>query len=181
MTVRHTEITGLEADGIKAEHDSLYEYNYIHMSKRPGSAKHLDGIQGSGDTRWTARYNYIDMRIENGGNFPLFAQAWNGSSCQHITDIEFSYNYIYGGNYGFSFAGGKKDRCSNPSDPAAYITNVRAINNVFLPDEDGIWGSGSTKGYRYGYWSINRVNSSELTLSGNRLLDGTPITSGTQR
>lgn len=170
LKVRNSEILGV-TDGIKAGHNSLFEYNYIHMAKPAGSTKHLDGIQGSGKSNWRASYNVFDLGHERGGNYSLFAQGFNGTSCVKITNVEFSRNYIYGGNYGIAFAGGKANVCTNPG---SYAENLRGINNVFIKDPDGVFGSSSTKGFRYGYWSTQSVGAA-TTISGNVFEDGTPV------
>lgn len=175
ITVRNTEITGSESDGIKAMSNSLYEYNYIHMSKPSGAIIHLDGIQGSGTSNWTARYNVIEMGIENGGNFTIFAQGWLNPNCVRISNIEASNNYIYGGNWSVSFTGGKDQYCSGAS---SYATNMRMLNNVFAPDPDCKVGnnSGTTVGYRYGFYNHNVAEG--VQMSGNKLEDGRAITGG---
>ncbi len=175
-TVRYCEVKGSNGDGIKAESNSLYEYNYVHMTKEPGHAVHLDGLQGSGDSDWTARYNVVDMRHEDGGNSSLFAQGWNGSSCRLIANVTFHNNYINGGNHGINVAGGKKDKCPQSED--SYVTNFRAINNIFEVDSDGIFGSDSLSGFRYYYYNRKYVKDSEFTVTGNILSDGRELTSG---
>ncbi len=176
MTVRYTEILGVEADGIKAESGSLYEYNYIHMTKPAGSSAHLDGFQGSGDSNWTARYNFVNIPVESGGNLAFFAQGWNGSVCIHVSNIEFSNNYLYGGNYGIQFAGGKDVEHGGCANERSYISNVRAFGNRFVRDADGKL-NGSNIGYRWGYCdTVTKTLPGAVTqFTDNRFEDGSPV------
>lgn len=173
IKIRRTEILGY-ADGIKADNEALYEYNYIHMYKPAGSIKHLDGIQGSGRRDWTARYNAIDMRAENGGNFSIFAQSYTGAVCVAMGTITASHNYIYGGNYGINISGlGKPDKCATQ----VYLTKGYVTNNVFQRDADQLIGKDangnpSNIGFRWGYYQT----SGPVTLSENKLEDGRPLT-----
>jgi hypothetical protein len=154
-TVRRCEITGY-ADGIKAESGGLYEYNYIHMSKPAGSAKHLDGIQGSGDSNYTIRRNVIDSPISAGGNSAIFVQAWWGQGNSHVHDVVVEQNYVSGGNYVVYLEGGKDKDGSNP---ASWVHDYRLIDNVFGPS-----------GNRYGLLRV--ANCAETTVQGNTLIGG---------
>lgn len=160
MTVRHSEILGF-ADGIKAEPDSLYERNYIHMTKPAGAAKHLDGVQGSADSRWTVRENVIDADIDRGGNAAVFAQAWNGKNCYAIEDVVVEGNYLRGGNYTVYLQGGKASKGNCGPDEGAWVSGYVLRGNVF----EG--------GARYGLARI--VNRAETLIEGNVDGDGQPL------
>lgn len=147
--VGHTEITGY-ADGIKAEHRSTYEANHIHMTKPPGSEKHLDGIQASGDTGFTIRRNVIDVPAASGGNSAIFVQPWNGSRNYEISDIVIQGNHLRGGNFTVFLMGGE------------HMRDVTFTDNVFAAD-----------GHRYGHSRVN--NCAEVTSRGNVLEDGGPV------
>jgi hypothetical protein len=149
-TVRRCEITGY-ADGIKAESDGLYEYNYIHMWKPVGSSKHLDGIQGSGDSDYTIRRNVIDAPISAGGNSAIFVQAWWGSGNAHVRNVVVDQNYVSGGNYVVYLEGGKD---KDGTDPKSWVHDYRLTDNVF-----------GTSGYRYGLLRV--ANCAETTVTGN--------------
>lgn len=157
-TVRRCEITGY-ADGIKAESGGLYEYNYIHMWKPAGSAKHLDGIQGSGDSDYTIRRNVIDQPIASGGNSAIFVQAWYGSGNAHVRNVTVEQNYVRGGNFVVYLEGGKD---KDGSDPKSWVHGYRLVDNVF-----------SDSGYRYGL--VRVANCAQTTVKGNRLEDGRPV------
>lgn len=163
MTVRRTEVSGY-ADGIKLENGtpedpSIYELNYVHMSKPAGSAKHLDGMQGSMDSYVTVRHNVIDADIGKGGNAAVFMQAWNGAKCEHIYSNTVHGNYLRGGNYTVYLEGGK-DQCGG--DTGQWVHDYRLTDNVF----EG--------GYRYGH--VRFGNKAETTISGNVDQDGQPVT-----
>ena len=157
-TVRFCEISGF-ADGIKVESSSLYEDNYIHMAKPAGSAKHLDGIQASGDSDFVIRNNVIEVPVDDGGNSAVFVQAWNGAANSHVRNVTVSNNYLKGGNYTVFLSGGKD---SDGSDPASWIHDYYLLDNTFHPD-----------GYRYG--SLRVANCAETTISGNVLWGGRPM------
>ncbi|HEV2928877.1 MAG TPA: hypothetical protein VGW74_09300 [Propionibacteriaceae bacterium] len=67
QTVRANVIEGL-ADGIKADSDSLYEANVIHVWKPSGSTAHRDGLQASGRHDVVARWNVVTSTITDGLN-----------------------------------------------------------------------------------------------------------------
>lgn len=157
ITVRRCDISGF-ADGIKAEPYSLYEANYIHMYKPSGASKHLDGIQGSGDSHVTIRGNVIDADINKGGNAAVLTQGWNGSNCVHVTNNVVEGNYLYGGNYTVYFNGGKAV-CGQPD--GYWLTDHYLLDNVF----EG--------GFRYGHFRTH--NTGETTISGNVDALGNPL------
>ena len=157
MTVRYTDVSGF-ADGIKAEHDSLYEYNYIHMYKPDGAGKHLDAIQGSGDSNWTVQHNVIDADIDKGGNAAVLSQGWNGANCVHVSGITVKNNFMRGGNYTVYFNGGKAS-CGEPE--GSWMTDHHLLDNVF----EG--------GYRFGHFRTQ--NTAETTISGNVDSNGMPL------
>ncbi len=175
MTVRNTYVHGF-ADGIKiesgtAEDRSLYERNYIRMSKPSGAAKHLDGMQASGDSYFTIRENVIDADIAAGGNAAIFIQAYNGAACTHAYSPLVERNYVFGGNYCIYLMGGKESKCANPE---SYGHNYICRDNVFTPDPDGTLNSGS--GYRYGYI---RKGVTDIIVTNNRFEDGTLVPGNT--
>jgi len=146
--VGHTEIEGY-ADGIKAETDSLYEYNYIHTYKPSGSEKHLDGIQGSGDSHFTVRRNVVDQPVSRGGNSAIFVQSWNGSINIHTYGVVVQENWLRGGNYTVYLEGGKGDGA------AGYLHDYTYVGNRFAAD-----------GIRYGYSRV--ANCHEVSATDNR-------------
>ncbi len=160
-TVRYCEIEGY-ADGIKAESGGLYEYNYIHMYKPTGSEKHLDGIQGSGDTNYTIRYNYIDAAKARGGNAAIFVQAFSGARCSHVYDVYVYGNYVLGGNYTVYMNGGKEAKASCDYDQNKWIHNYNLTDNVFYR-EDAL----------FGYIRVH--DCAETTVSGNVFTDGAKV------
>ena len=139
--------------------NSLYEYNYIRMARFPGSDIHVDGIQGSGSTNYTIRFNVIDVPAESGGNAAVFVQAYNGTANQVVRNVRVEANYLRGGNYVLFLNGGKTFDGSNP---ASWIDDYAAIGNVFSPT-----------GYRYGF--ITATHCPETITAGNRMENGTPI------
>jgi hypothetical protein len=156
--VRRCDISGF-ADGIKVESGGLYELNYIHMAKPDGAAKHLDGIQGSGDTDYTIRSNVIDADVARGGNAAIFVQAWNGARNVDVANVVVSGNYLVGGNFTVYLEGGKD---TDGSDPASWVHNFQLTNNTFAPDR-----------YRYGLVRI--ANCDETVLATNITADGRPL------
>jgi hypothetical protein len=156
MVVRHCDISGY-SDGIKAERGALYEYNYIHPSRPAGSTYHLDGIQGSSDSDWTARYNVIDVPISVGGNSAILSSAHNGTTNYYIKNVVVEYNYLRGGNYVVYLTCGK-----NTADNCAFVDNYQLRGNVFATD-----------GWRYGYARIE--SCARTTVEGNILSDGSPL------
>lgn len=156
-TVRFCHVHGREADGIKIEEGSsqkpsVYEWNYVHMTKAPGSQAHLDGMQASADSHWLVRNSVIDMPAESGGNAAILAQCWNGAANSQETNWSVRNNYLRGGNFTLYTSGGK-DTKPNYSTP----TNVVVVGNVF----EGA--------FRYGHWR-NAVKPADLVDSNNSYL-----------
>ena len=126
VTVRRSYIHGI-ADGIKAANYSLYEYNYIRMRRAAGSQKHIDGIQSSGRTDWTARYNWVDQAYSAGHNAAIFAQAYTGSANVHYYNVTITKNWVNGGVFTIHVADGKFGE-------TGYVHNVEVSDNVFYRD-----------------------------------------------
>lgn len=129
VTVRHSKITGL-ADGIKAVDYSLYERNYIKMWRPKGSSAHTDGIQGSGRSYFTIRYNTIGEKYVPGDNAAIFIQAFTGKRENHIRGIRIYNNWLNGGGYTFHSEDGKKS--------SGYFHDIVVKDNIF------------TRRYKYG-------------------------------
>jgi len=151
--VGYTEIAGY-ADGIKAEAGSLYEHNYIHMYKPAGSEKHLDGIQGSGDSNYTIRNNVIDQPIADGGNSAIFVQPYNGQRDYAITNITIEGNYLRGGNFTVFLEGD------------GLLSDITLRNNLWARD-----------GNRYGYARV--TNCGAVDAASNLFKDDRSVVPGT--
>lgn len=146
VIVRNSTLTG-NGDGIKAANFSLYENNYIRMRRAPGSVKHVDGIQSSGRSYWTARYNWVDQAYSAGHNAAIFAQAYTGKSATPITDINIYRNWVNGGVYTIQTGEGK-------NGATGLLSNIRINDNVFYRDYlygaymprggSGVTGNGGT-------------------------------------
>jgi len=158
--VRNCRINGY-GDGIKVESGGLYENNYITTSRAPGSTKHIDGMQGSGDSGYTIRHNVIDVPSSTGGNSAIFVQAWNGSANYNISNITVTENYLSGGNYTIFMNGGKT---SDGTDRAKWVHNMTMTNNVFTPGTEN-----------YGLTRV--INCAQTNTTGNITNTGTPVTS----
>lgn len=174
-TVRYCNCWG-NGDGIKAETGGLYEYNWVHASKPPECSAavggvHCDGIQGSTDSNWTARYNVIEMPTSQGGNFPLFAQGFTAPNNVDIYNVTFGPgNYLKGGNYTCSIEGGK-----NTSNDGAFVHNCKIIDNFFFRDTDfgpftkpdgTVVDPTGNNIVRFGY--LKQDNPAETYVNGNR-------------
>jgi hypothetical protein len=126
VTVRHSYIHGI-ADGIKAANYGLYEHNYIRMRRAAGSVKHIDGIQASGRTDWTARYNWIDQAYSGGHNSAIFLQSYTGATDTHVYNVVMEKNWVNGGVYTLHFGDGKKA-------PGPWLHNIIVRDNIFYRD-----------------------------------------------
>lgn len=126
VTVRSSRLTGT-GDGIKVANYSLYEDNYIAMRRSAGSGKHIDGIQSSGKSSWTARRNWIDQAYSAGHNSAIFAQAFTGSSNVEITDIRILGNWVNGGVFTIQTGEGKNDE-------VGLLSDVLIEDNIFFRD-----------------------------------------------
>lgn len=126
VIVRSSRLTG-NGDGIKAANYSLYEDNYIAMRRSAGSGKHIDGIQSSGKSSWTARRNWIDQAYSAGHNSAIFAQAFTGSSNVEITDIRILGNWVNGGVFTIQTGEGKNDE-------VGLVSDVLIEDNIFFRD-----------------------------------------------
>lgn len=164
IIVRRSTVIGLNGDAIKIAPGSLYEYNHVKVSKVGGSSAHADTFQSQAKGDWTARYNVMDLPAQTGGNIGLFQQSWNGSlgKCLNISNIDWMYNYIRGGNHGIYVEAYKSGSCS----PGKYISNMRIIGNRLAdgPKDGVIW--------RHSYCSIDAVNVANITISDNRFESG---------
>ena len=95
VQVRDTEIRGC-GDGVKIAPDSVYEGNWIHMSKPDGDDKHLDGMQNDGgSSNVVIRGNFIDMPISEGGNYAVYHSTRKGPVDNVVTED----NWLNGGNH----------------------------------------------------------------------------------
>lgn len=162
LTIRRSVIKGHNGDAIKATQGGLYEYNVIMTSKSDSS--HADGIQSQAKGNWKARYNYIDTPASAGGNIGLFQQSWNGGigKCLNVTDVEWSYNYLRGGNYGLGIEGYKSGSCT----PGKYITNMRVVGNRLAdgPLDGTIW--------RHTYCRLDAGNIGGFVATDNKFISG---------
>ena len=113
-------ITG-HGDGIKLWDESVYEYNYINVSKADGSDKHVDGMQSSGHSDVVVRRNWVQALDDDGGNSAIFIQAFTGSEDQQSRNILVQGNYFNGGNYTIFMEDGKSGD--------GYVTGVRVTDN----------------------------------------------------
>lgn len=170
LYVGYCDISGF-ADGIKADGgSSVYERNYIHMHKPSGSTKHLDAIQGSGDSHFTVRQNVIDANIEAGGNACVLAQAWTGQANVFTYDVRIVENYLTGGNFTLYVIGGKSNQ-PLPPGAASYldlILDCEIRDNRFEFDDPAP---------RYGWMNVN--NDGSHAIAGNTFMDGTtPVNPG---
>lgn len=120
ITVRRTEITGA-GDGIKASPGSVYEDNWIHLARPPGSDKHLDAIQG-GVSDLVIRRNFLDVPNHAGGNAAYINTTFDDDPPRNIV---ISDNWLNGGNYTL-YVGRTKE--------GDFMENVRITGNVFGPD-----------------------------------------------
>lgn len=130
VTVRHTYIHGL-GDGLKATDHSLYEGNYIEMSRPDGSDGHIDGIQASGRSHFTIRWNTIEEAYQPGRNAAIFIQAYTGKRDNNISDIKITENWLNGAGYTFHSEDGKKD-------VKGFFSDITVADNIF------------GRGYKYG-------------------------------
>lgn len=125
VTVRRCHLHGL-ADGLKIVENSLYEHNYISVTKSASANAHVDGMQASGRSNAIVRHNAIDMAYKAGHNAAIFVQAFNGKVDKESRDIIITNNWLNGGVYTFHSEDGKKQR--------GYLKNIVVANNVFGRD-----------------------------------------------
>jgi hypothetical protein len=123
VTVRYSHLHG-NGDGIKAVNFGLYEHNYIHMRRPAGSVRHIDGIQSSGRSSWTARYNWVDQAYSAGFNSAIFVQAYTGSADVPSKNITIANNWVNGALYTIQTEDGKDGR-------SGLLRNIQIDNNVF--------------------------------------------------
>jgi hypothetical protein len=126
VTVRYSHLHG-NGDGIKAVNFGLYEHNYIHMRRPAGSTRHIDGIQSSGRSSWTARYNWVDQAYSGGFNSAIFVQAYTGSKDVPSKNIIISNNWVNGALYTIQTEDGKNGN-------SGLLRNIQIGNNVFYRD-----------------------------------------------
>jgi hypothetical protein len=126
VTVRYSHLHG-NGDGIKAVNFGLYEHNYIHMRRPAGSVRHIDGIQSSGRSSWTARYNWVDQAYSGGVNSAIFVQAYTGSADVPSKNITIANNWVNGALYTIQTEDGKDGR-------SGLLRNIQIDNNVFYRD-----------------------------------------------
>jgi hypothetical protein len=126
VTVRYSHLHG-NGDGIKAVNFGLYEHNYIHMRRPAGSVRHIDGIQSSGRSSWTARYNWVDQAYSGGFNSAIFVQAYTGSSDVPSKNITIANNWVNGALYTIQTEDGKDGR-------SGLLRNITIDNNIFYRD-----------------------------------------------
>lgn len=120
ITVRRTEISGT-GDGIKASPGSVYEDNWIHLSRAPGSDKHLDAIQG-GVSDLVIRGNVLDVPNHAGGNAAYINTTFAEEPPRNIVIAD---NWLNGGNYTL-YVGRTKE--------GDFMEDVRVTGNVFGTD-----------------------------------------------
>lgn len=149
VIVRNSYLHG-HADGIKAANYSLYEGNYINVSRPPKSRAHVDGIQGSGRTKFKIRYNHIDLAYQPGNNAAVFVQAYTGKHDNHIYDISVHNNWLNGGVFTFHSEDGKKSK-------KGFLHRVTVNNNIFGRDYKygAVHREGDITG-NFGVWADNR-------------------------
>lgn len=126
VTVKLCRIRGL-GDGIKAANYSLYEKNVITMERGPETSKHVDGIQASGSSGWTARQNWIDQAYQGGHNSAIFAQPYTGKVDTEISDISIVGNWVNGGTFTIQIGKPK-------GEGADFVSDVVISDNVFFDD-----------------------------------------------
>ena len=126
VTVRYSHLHG-NGDGIKAVTFGLYEHNYIRMRRPAGSTRHIDGIQSSGRSSWTARYNWVDQPYSAGFNSAIFVQAYTGTKDVPSRDITITDNWVNGGLYTIQTEDGKNGN-------SGLLNNIRINDNVFYRD-----------------------------------------------
>jgi hypothetical protein len=126
VTVRYSHLHG-NGDGIKAVNFGLYEHNYIHMRRPAGSTRHIDGIQSSGRSSWTARYNWVDQAYSGGFNSAIFVQAYTGTKDVASRDITIADNWVNGALYTIQTEDGKDGR-------SGLLRNIQIEDNVFYRD-----------------------------------------------
>ena len=114
VTVRYCEIYGDNVDGAKAENNSLYEFNYIHLYCDPADPKHLDGIQGTGRGNWTARYNVIELPWHSASiNACVYSQINpNNPVNDSNKNVHILYNYLKGASYTVRVYQGTGSKCN---------------------------------------------------------------------
>lgn len=126
VTVRNSVMTG-NGDGIKVANYSLYEGNYISMTRPKGSDNHIDGIQASGRTEFTIRNNHIDQSVGPGQNAAVFIQAYTGKRDNPVRNVYVHGNFLSGGSYAFHSEDGKHGR-------SGFLKQVYLSDNVFDRD-----------------------------------------------
>jgi hypothetical protein len=126
VTVRYSHLHG-NGDGIKAVNFGLYEHNYIHMRRPAGSVRHIDGIQSSGRSSWTARYNWVDQAYSAGFNSAIFVQAYSGSRDVPSKNITITNNWVNGALYTIQTEDGKNGN-------SGLLSNIQIDDNVFYRD-----------------------------------------------
>lgn len=143
VTVRYSKITGL-ADGLKAVDYGLYERNYIHVWRPSGSSAHTDGIQGSGRSNFTIRYNTIGgPKYVPGDNAAIFIQAYTGKRDNNLSGIRVYKNWLNSGGYTIHSEDGKKTN-------GGHFKDVQMYDNIF------------GRGYKYGV-----VHNDRGAIKGN--------------
>lgn len=143
VVVRRSYLHG-SGDGIKAANYGLYEGNRIEMRRGDGSVKHIDGIQASGSSGWTARRNLIVEPYSSGHNSAIFAQPYTGKRDTSISNIRIEDNWVNGGTYTIQLGKAKNGE-------EGLVSDVTIDGNVFygdfkygafLPRGSGVSGDG---------------------------------------
>ena len=93
--VHHNHIYGY-GDGIKGASYGLYEWNYVHVTRFPGTIKHIDGMQFQGGSHFTVRFNYVDQPYSAGFNSCIFVMTFTGTTNVAIDDFKILNNWVGG-------------------------------------------------------------------------------------
>ena len=136
------------ADGIKLGHRNTVVRNFVHMTRTPGSDKHLDALQ-NGVSHLLVACNTLSVPPSVGGNACFINTTFAGLP---PAGVEILHNWLEGGNYSLYVGKTKNGDC---------MTGVRVVGNRWFGEEP-----------RYG-----RVTTGgcDVWMSDNELLSEVPM------